>query len=172
MRRGILPAAIWLGLNGLDWSSWLIGGPACLVAAAASSWVGGQRGQSISLARLPGFVAYFALASFRGGIDVSRRALDRRRPLNARIVRYVPRLAAGPACTMFSFTISVLPGTLVARVSPDHVAIHCIGESGAAEAELRELEARIARLFDLSGPAAPGDARRSSTCSSRRRRSC
>jgi len=158
MSRGLLPAAIWLALNGLDWASWLIGVPAGVLAAAASRWIGGDRGQSVSPVRLPEFVAYFVLASCRGGIDVARRALDTREPLNARVIRYVPRLAAGPARTMFCFVTSVLPGTLVARMGPDHIAIHCIGEPGAAESELQELETRIARLFALSGEAAPEEA--------------
>jgi multicomponent Na+:H+ antiporter subunit E len=147
--RAFPAAAVWFALNGTDAWSWLLGVPACFLAGAASAKLSRAATHGPRLAALPSFVFYFATASWRGGVDVANLALARHCRLDPRMVRYVSRLPIGPARSLFCFTISVLPGTLVAGVRPDHLAIHCIGTRGVAEAELSELEERIARLFAI-----------------------
>lgn len=159
MFRSSVPAAVWLALNGSDWSSWVIGAPACLLAALASQALGPKAAHLPKPSRIPGFFAYFVQASWHGGVDVAGRALARPDRLDARLARHHLRLPPGPARSSFCFAISVLPGTLVAAIGPDTLEVHCIGTRGAPEAALGELEDRVAHLFDLDLDQAgmPGD---------------
>jgi multicomponent Na+:H+ antiporter subunit E len=140
---------IWLGLNGADWTSWIVGGP----AVAGAAW--------ISVALLPDldwrwspvgairFTGYFLCESLRGGWDVASRALAPGPRLSPAIVCYPFHLPAGPARLFFCGTISLLPGTAVVAIEERQLCIHVLDASPRVEAELRELECRVAALFGL-----------------------
>ena len=155
--RGMLMALIWLGLNGTDWRSWMVGGPMVLAAAwlslrllPASTW-------RWSVGEAIRFGGYFLRESLRGGWCVARNALSARLAISPGLLRYQFRLPPGPVRWFFCNTISLLPGTAVVAVEGDSLCAHVLDLSPQSAAELRDLEGRIAALFGLAW-VAPGEA--------------
>lgn len=156
LTRLILLSLIWFGFNGGDWNSWIVGGPALVLAAWISvrlwpglSWHWSPRG---ALA----FGAYFLRESWRGGWDVARRALSPRVNIAPGIISHPLRLPAGPARLFFCGVVSLLPGTAVVAIGSDEIQVHVLDQSAHVESGLRELECRVAALFDLAPPKQEG----------------
>jgi multicomponent Na+:H+ antiporter subunit E len=150
-------ALIWLGLNGTDWASWTVGGPVVLASAwismkllPATTWRGSWAGA------VP-FAVFFLHESVRGGWDVARRALSPGLRLTPAIMCYVDRLPPGPARLFFCSVISLLPGTAVVAIAEKSLRIHVLDSGPQAEAELQELERRVAALFGHRLPASKED---------------
>jgi multicomponent Na+:H+ antiporter subunit E len=157
--RTVWMALLWLGLNGLDGNSWMVGGPAVLAAAWISvkllpsvSWRWSLRGALL-------FAAYFLRESVRGGWDVARRAISPRLALSPAIVCHPFSLPPGPSRLFFCSAIGLLPGTAVVAIAESSVCVHLLDNSTSVEEELGELERRVGALFGLElikekGPAA------------------
>jgi multicomponent Na+:H+ antiporter subunit E len=157
--RAVWMALLWLGLNGLDGNSWIVGGPAVLAAAWISvkllpsvSWRWSLRGALV-------FAAYFLRESARGGWDVARRAISPRLALSPAILCHPFQLPSGPSRLFFCSAISLLPGTAVVAITESNICVHVLDNSTSVEEELRELERRVGALFGLDlmrekGPAA------------------
>ena len=157
--RTVWMAVIWLGLNGLDSNSWIIGGPVVLAAAwisvkllPAVSWRWSALGALV-------FAAYFLRESVRGGWDVARRAIWPGLALSPTIVCHPFHLPSGPSRLFFCSAISLLPGTAVVAIAESNICVHVLDHSISVEEELRELERRVGALFGLElreakGPAA------------------
>jgi multicomponent Na+:H+ antiporter subunit E len=122
------------------------------VVTVISLWLappgGGRRWRA-----LPGFLAWFAKESLRGGIDVARRALHPRLPLAPGFIDHPWRLAHTPARVLMANLVSLLPGTLTVEFRDSGLRVHVIDRGLAVAAELDDLEARIARLLE---PASDG----------------
>lgn len=152
-------ALVWVGLNGTDARSWLIGVPAVVAAA----WISVRLLPAIPWRCAPrevlSFAAFFLRESLRGGWQVAWLAVSPRLELNPAIVRYPLRLPPGPARLFFCCAISLLPGTAVVAISDRHLIVHVLAHSSQAAHELAELEDRVARLFGqprLGGPEGAG----------------
>jgi multicomponent Na+:H+ antiporter subunit E len=50
---------------------------------------------------------------------------------------------------LFAVAITLLPGTLTARIEDDLLTVHALNLSDTTHAELASLEARIAELYRL-----------------------
>jgi multicomponent Na+:H+ antiporter subunit E len=136
------------------------GNPADLVAGAvavlAASWAslhllrpGTSRVRPTVLARL---VLRFLCQSVVAGVDVARRALDPRLPLNPGFVLYPVRLPPGPRRNMFTALMSLLPGTVPTGSAEGGLFIHCLDVGQPVAAQLAEEEALFARVVeDLHG---------------------
>jgi multicomponent Na+:H+ antiporter subunit E len=140
---------LWLGLNGLDGNSWVVGGPAVLTAAWVSvkllpevSWRWSLRGALV-------FAAYFLRESVRGGWDVALRAVLPGLRLSPAIVCHSFHLPPGPSRLFFCSTINLLPGTAVVAIGESKICVHVLDNSTSVEEELRGLERRVAALFGL-----------------------
>lgn len=150
LTRGVFLALLWLGLNGTDWRSWMVGGPVVLASAwlsvrllPASSWrwsVGGAIR----------FAAFFLWESWRGGWGVARHAFATPLKISPGFLRHEFRLGPGPARWFFCNTISLLPGTSVVAIEGGALVAHVLDLSPQSARELRELERRIAALFGLA----------------------
>lgn len=138
---------LWMALDGLENLGFGLLF-AVLGAAAGARWAPGQvypwRPQ-----RLFGFMVYFARASFQGGLDVAVRALHPALPITPCLREYPLRLPPGLPRTVFVGVVSLLPGTLSARldVARARLTVHAL--TPAAHDDLDELEGRVARLFSL-----------------------
>lgn len=133
------------------------GNPADLVAGAvaalAASWAslhllrpGTSRVQPAALAR---FVLHFLRQSVVAGVDVARRALDPRLPLNPGFVLYPVRLPPGPGRNMFTALMSLLPGTVpTGSAERGDLLIHCLDVGQPVAAQLAEEEALFARVAE------------------------
>jgi multicomponent Na+:H+ antiporter subunit E len=153
VRAGLM-ALVWLGLNGTDWRSWIVGGPAVLAAAWTSVKLLPAVPWRLSIRGALAFGFFFICESARGGWDVARRALSPGLRLEPVMVRYEPRLPAGVARLFFCAVVTMLPGTAAVAVEERFVVVHILDYSPGVEAELRQLERRVAGLF---GHALPGE---------------
>lgn len=147
--RTVWMALFWLGLNGLDGNSWIVGGPVVLAAA----WISVQLLPDLSWRWSPhgalAFAAYFLRESVLGGWDVARRAISPGLALSPAIVCHSFHLPPGPSRLFFCSAISLLPGTAVVAIAESSVCVHVLDNSTLAEEELRELERRVGALFGL-----------------------
>lgn len=150
--RFALLTMLWLGLNGADWSSWMVGGPVGLVAA----WISVKLLPDIPWHWTVGggitFAGFFLRESLRGGWDVALRALSPTLSLTPAIVTYPLNLPTGPARLFFCSVISLLPGTAVVAIGKECLSVHVLNFSPGLEKEMRDLERRVASLFGLASP--------------------
>jgi multicomponent Na+:H+ antiporter subunit E len=152
--RGLGFLAFWFVLGGSG--AGLLAG---LVAAAVAAW--------LSLRLLPPAphqlrpaaavlaLLHFLRQSALGGIDVARRALDPRMPLEPGLVACRVRLPPGPARNAFRAEISLLPGTLVVAAEGDTLTIHCLDCHRPIIAALADEEGLLAHA--LGRPSGPAD---------------
>jgi multicomponent Na+:H+ antiporter subunit E len=142
-------ALLWLGLNGPDGASWIVGVPVVLAAA----WISVKLMPSVtwrwSVVGALAFAGFFFRESVRGGWDVARRALSPGLALSPAIVCHPLHLPAGPSRLFFCTTISLLPGTAVVSIAEETICIHVLDWTPRVEEEVRELERRVAALFGL-----------------------
>lgn len=97
---------------------------------------------------LPGFIVFVLQRSFIGALEVARLALQSRPLTNARTVRYPFATLSGSAeQLLMASLINLTPGTLTLRMLPDHLYIHVLHHRSDIEAQLSQLEGRIARLY-------------------------
>lgn len=140
-------ALLWLGLNGLDLSSWIIGVP----TVAASAWVSLMlfpvRVRLWSLRAAIEFFAFFLRKSLRGGWDVAWRALSPTPGLTPALVCFPLHLPRGSARMFFCGVVSLLPGTAVVAIEERSICLHVLVASPRVEMEVRDLERRVAKLF-------------------------
>jgi multicomponent Na+:H+ antiporter subunit E len=97
-------------------------------------------------------VLRFLCQSVVAGVDVARRALDPRLPLNPGFVLYAVRLPPGPRRNTFTALMSLLPGTVPTGSAEGGLLIHCLDVGQPVAAQLAEEEALFARVVeDLQG---------------------
>lgn len=149
LARAIWMALLWLGLNGLDGKSWMVGGPVALAAAWVSVKLLPVVTWRWTLAGALGFAAYFLGESFRGGWDVARRAVLPGLTLSPAIVCHPFHLPSGPSRLFFCSAISLLPGTAVVAIADANICVHVLDHSTSVTEELRELERRVGALFGV-----------------------
>ena len=140
-------AALWWSLTGGAAASWLVGAPFVAAAAAASHrlWPAGTGWWSV--AALVRFVGFFLRESARGGLDVARRALAPRMPLDPGTLELTCRLPRGPAEVFLVDVVSLLPGTLSVDLRGRVLTLHVLDRAAPAEADLRALEELVAAIF-------------------------
>lgn len=153
--RGALLALIWWALTDGNPSSWWIGIPAVLVALITSfalmtpcslSWVGLLR-----------FIPFFFIRSLLGGMDVARRALLIRMPIQPDIVIFPMQLEQELPKVMVANVASLLPGTLSAEIHHDALHLHVLDNRNDVTSELMEVEQHIARIFGIELSSSKGD---------------
>lgn len=147
--RAFWMALLWLGLNGLDGNSWMVGVPVVLAAAWISLMLSPSVSWRWSLRGLLVFAVYFLRESVHGGWDVAWRAIRTGLVLSPAIVCHPFRLPPGPSRLFFCSAISLLPGTAVVAIAESRVCVHVLDHSTSADEALQELERRVAGLFGL-----------------------
>ena len=150
LARAALMALIWIGLNGTDWSSWIVGAPLVLAAAWLSVRLLPEIPWHWSVGAAVRFGGYFLRESLRGGWSVARHALSRQLRIAPGLIRYRFHLPPGPARWFFCNAISLLPGTAVVAIEGDSLCAHVLDLSPQSAAELRDLEQRVGALFGLA----------------------
>jgi multicomponent Na+:H+ antiporter subunit E len=144
---------VWSILTGGGIASWGIGIPAVMASTYASLHLPHRDSFSLDFWNLLYFIPFFLRQSLRGGVDVARRVLHPQLPLNPGLVEFSTYLPQDTlARTLLVNTISLLPGTLVADVHPQHLTIHVLDLNAPITREIQALEARIAALCKLPSP--------------------
>jgi multicomponent Na+:H+ antiporter subunit E len=141
----------WVVLSGGAAVDLLPGIVAALAATALSLALFPPRSGRLRLVQLGEYAVRFLGQSITAGIDVARRALDPRLPVNPGYVRYPLLLPPGPARNTFTTLTSLLPGTV--PIGPDmHGAllIHCLDVTQPVAAQLAAEEALLLRIIDKS----------------------
>lgn len=151
-RLVLLVGAAWLVLTG-----GAIGGVLGLLVVAAAVVVVAvlvpPRNDPWHPWRLLRFFGYFVQRSLFGALDVGYRALHPRMPLELCWVRYRLTLPEGEPRVVMLAVLSLLPGTLAADLHRDELVVHSL--IPGAEAEVADLERRVAALFSATVPAPP-----------------
>ena len=147
--RALVLALLWWIITQGRTDAWLIGLPAVVLAAMASVHLCPAALPRLSFSGVAGFVALFLRESLLGGLDVARRTLAPRLRIQPGFRSYHLRLSEPSARVLMTNCISLLPGTLAARLDGDRVELHLLDESVDPEPELLRLEQAITRLFIL-----------------------
>lgn len=156
LRRFAGFAIAWLVIAGPTPASWLIGLPTVALATWISLRLAPPLPYQVSLRGLLGFLAYFVRESLRGGWDVAVRTLTPRMRIQPGQAHYSCSLPQGLPTVLFASCVSLLPGTLSQRFDNGRISLHLLDVSDPQDAQLRELEARIARMLGISSEAARG----------------
>ena len=148
MKRALGFFVLWIILTG--------GSPADLVVGAiatyAATWMslrllppGKTRVRPTALV---GLALRFLRQSVVAGVDVARRALDPRLPLQPGFVTYQVGLEPGPARHLFTTLMSLLPGTVPAGSTGTRtLLIHCLDVEQPVAAQLAEEEAQFVQAI-------------------------
>ena len=149
--RIICFGVIWAILSGGRMESWILGGPAVLLAA----WVSGKnrafRTAGFSFAGGFRFLGFFLKASLISGLDVVRRAFHPRLLLQPDLIDYRLSLATDVARVFMADAVSLLPGTLSAHLVEEKLTIHVLDRNMPVREELRALEKRVAAMLEAGG---------------------
>jgi multicomponent Na+:H+ antiporter subunit E len=140
---------LWVVVTGGNPADLIAGAVAALVASWASLHLlrpGTSRVRPAALVRL---VLHFLLQSVVAGVDVARRALDPRLPLNPGFVAYPTHLPPGLGRNMFTALTSLLPGTVpTGSAGKGGLLIHCLDVGQPVAAQLAKEEALFARVAE------------------------
>jgi multicomponent Na+:H+ antiporter subunit E len=147
LRLGVLLLLWWILTDGSG--GWGFGLPVALLITAFSLWLAPPARRTLRPAALPGFAMFFLLQSLRAGWDVARRTLSRDMGLSPALVRVPLKLPHGAPTWWLMATVSLLPGTLSARIDRASVEIHCLDDRLDVVGDVDVAQARIATLFGL-----------------------
>ncbi|MCC5987821.1 MAG: Na+/H+ antiporter subunit E [Pararhodobacter sp.] len=151
LKRGIFLALVWLALTGegglaaaLEPEALAFGLPSVMAAL----WLSLRLSPPLrpwriwrALRLLPGFVA----GSVAGGIDVARRALQRRPAVRSGWLTHRSHLSP-PGRVVLGGALSLMPGTLAAGCHKGRLLVHVIDREGGFETAAGREEARLAPL--------------------------
>lgn len=141
-------AVTWLVLvNGAVSSLW-IGVPVIVLALAGA--FPGQSSPPVVWREVIRFIPSFLRRSLSGGVDVARRALHPRLPLNPELVEYPLRLPQGLPRVVMADLVNLLPGTLTVELTADELQVHVIDRQVPVLDELKAVERAVARIFGLA----------------------
>ena len=98
-------------------------------------------------AYLPRLTFYFLRLSLLGGWDVARRAFTPSLPVQPALVRFELELEAGFPLVLFTWLVSLTPGTASVTIEGRVLVVHALDVRLAVEEKLRELELQVAALF-------------------------
>lgn len=139
----------------LTWLALARGGPgwlaAGIAAVGAALWTlratAAFDGVPLRWSRLPAFLAFFVRHSIRGGLDVTRRIVSPDMRLQPGLVTLDLALPTESARVLLALVVSLMPGTLAARLEGERLTLHALDRSLPVEADTRRIEREIARLF-------------------------
>lgn len=155
LRRAAVFAVVWWIVAEGDPDGWLFGVPFVALATFASMSLTPSRTWRLRPLGTLRYAWFFVQQSLLGGIDVALRAIRPSMPLDPSFVRYRMRLRPEYARVLFADTVSLLPGTLSAGFEADWLTMHVIDCRLPVEQSLRDVEERVADLFDLDLPDQP-----------------
>ena len=138
---------IWLLLTNSDPASLLIGLPAIAGALILARSLAPAKARTLSVSGMLGFIPYFLRESLRGGWNVARATLSPRMRLTPFFVDYRISLDNDGGRIFFTNCVSLLPGTLAAKLDGRHLRVHVLDDRSDPLRDLEQLEARIEAIF-------------------------
>lgn len=140
-------AGVWWLLTAGEPSSWLIGIPTILLAIWLSRPSASQAKRHLSLSGLLRFVPLFLIESVRGGIDVARRVMGPKLRVQPGFIDFPLRLSQPAPRLLFANCVSLLPGTLSARLDVDVLRVHALDTGAEPVREMQRLEVAVGRVY-------------------------
>ncbi len=148
VRIGVFGALWWI-LTAGSLESWVIGVPVVLMAVYLSRSLKSTRSYRVAPWSLARFLAFFVVESVKGGIDVARRALLPGQRTSPHFLEYRSNLPNGWPLALFANTISLLPGTLTARIDADRLTLHALAGDMRPLDGVQACERHVAAVFSL-----------------------
>lgn len=142
-------AFIWLVLCHGNLGSWLFGLPTIAIACWVSLHFAPPEPSIVSLKKLIIYIPFFIGRSILGSVDVMRRAVDPRLPLDPGFIDYPLSLPKGGARIFLANSVSLLPGTISADLKEDSLTIHTLDKKLPIFDNLSRLERLIADLYQV-----------------------
>lgn len=140
---------VWVVLSGGQGMDVVPGIAAAIAATAVSIALFPPRRGRLRLVPLGEYAVRFVAQSVTAGIDVARRALDPRLPINPGYVRYPLLLPPGLVRNTFTTLTSLLPGTVpIGPDTHDRLVVHCLDVAQPVAAQLAAEEALLMRIID------------------------
>ena len=140
-------SVVWMVLVQGTASSWWVGAPVVLLAAAAMPAL--RSSNAIVWWEFLRFIPFFLGRSLSSGLDVARRALHPRLPVDPGLIEYPLRLPPGLPRVLMANAVNLLPGTLTAEVEADALRVHVIDLQAPFRKELEAVEDAVARIFGI-----------------------
>lgn len=146
--RAAILLGVWLALTGGE-AAWPWGILLALAATAASvAHMPVRFGRFEAMLRFVPRAPFLLREALVSGWDVATRALHRRmrlRPafLDVELRRDLPRLPMAVA-----YAVTLIPGTLAVTLTPRRVHLHVIDERLSNRERIKQVEARLAPLFE------------------------
>ena len=137
---------LWAGFHWNEPASWSVGVPMSLIGGALTLCVTASAHRRISPLGWLRFAKLVSVGILCGAVDVSRRSLSPK-TLKPRCISWRSYLPEGRPRRLFAIAITLLPGTLSARIEGKILTVHALDPSVATHTELSELEAQIAELY-------------------------
>jgi multicomponent Na+:H+ antiporter subunit E len=153
--RAAVLAAVWWAVAEGSAAGWGLMLVALAGATLTSLWLQPPGEAAVRLRALPRFGVWFLSRSVVGGADVARRALRRPVDVDPGEVDLPLRLPGGWPRVLLADAVSVLPGTLTARLTGDRIVLHVLDARAPVADEVVRLEREIALLFGLELPGVP-----------------
>ncbi len=147
-RFGFL-AVLWYFLTDGHEASWRVGIPVLIAGTSASLLLRSPHPWTWRLAGLGRFFPVFLWLSWRGGFDVTVRAIHPHCPLTPGLLTYHLGLPIGPGRIFFANTVSLLPGTLSADLEENRLTVHVVDKNLPILENLQTIESLVAELFGL-----------------------
>jgi multicomponent Na+:H+ antiporter subunit E len=145
--RAVLFAVLWWILAEGEVRTPGVAGVLILVTAGLSFARLGRGAFSFRPGPLPGFALYFVKQSVLGGIDVARRALQPSMPLEPDFIEIQLPSTSREARALAVNIVSLLPGTLAARLDDDRLLVHALDARQQIAARLGELQRMVHRVI-------------------------
>jgi multicomponent Na+:H+ antiporter subunit E len=140
---------VWVVLSGGEGADVVPGIVAAMAAKALSLALFPPRRGRLRLVPLGEYAVRFVAQSVTAGIDVARRALDPRLPINPGYARCPLLLPPGLARNIFTTLTSLLPGTVpIGPDAHDRLVVHCLDVAQPVAAQLAVEEGLLMRVID------------------------
>lgn len=144
----IVFVVLWAGFHWYDPASWTVGVPMALIGGALTLFLPPSERLRLSTLGMLHFAKFAVVGILRGAVDVSRRSLSPQ-TLRPGCFDWRTHLPEGRPRQLFAVAITLLPGTLTARIEGDVLMVHALDLSDATRVELAALETHIAKLYGL-----------------------
>lgn len=148
--RGLLFALLWWVLAEGRLDAWGLGAVAVAAATWASLHLLPPLRRSFTLGGFLGFAGFFLWNSMRSGAQVAFMALRPDLALRPALVHLSLSLPAGAPRVLLLNTLGLMPGTLGVHLDGERLKLHVLDERLPVAAEVKTLEAHIARLFGVA----------------------
>jgi len=139
---------LWAGFHWYDPPSWAVGVPMALIGGALSLCLPASKSLRLSPMGAVSFILFAIKGILIGAIDVSRCSIFPR-TITPGYMPWRTYLPDGRPRQLFAVAITLLPGTLTARIEGDLLTVHALDLSDATGKDLAELEDRIAGLYKI-----------------------